>query len=148
ASNRAGFDPAQADFSKMGATRPRARSESPSVMRYASRMRITLVIASGLLFAGCGGKVIFVEGSGGGDASSTHATGTGNASTGTGSGAFCGLGTPCKADEYCDYPDNRCGFGVLGACKPSPAGCDKNFVATCACDGLVHENDCEANKAH
>jgi hypothetical protein len=124
---------------------------------------LSLAAASISLSTGCGVDVSVggTTGTGGNDsgsggASSSAVTGTGGAtssatsSTGTGSGAVCGgfAGAVCADNEYCDFPDNRCGAtDGQGICKPRPEACDLNFIATCGCDGQVHGNECAANSA-
>lgn len=122
----------------------------------------TLALSS---LAGCGSSVETCSngtcstGSGGSDTtsssstSSTSSNGTGGASTsstGAGAGTPCGgfSGTECTASEYCDYGTNSCGFtDEIGKCKPRPGACDDVYMATCACDGKVYSNPCEANGA-
>jgi hypothetical protein len=54
----------------------------------------------------------------------------------------CNPATPCSATEYCDYPDNLCGTGAEGTCKPKPTGCDFNYAPVCTCDGTIASNEC------
>jgi hypothetical protein len=51
---------------------------------------------------------------------------------------------PCASNEYCDYPDNACGSGQMGDCKPRPTACDKSYAPQCTCDGSVADNECSA----
>jgi hypothetical protein len=54
----------------------------------------------------------------------------------------------CAANEYCDYPRNSCGAtDEPGVCMPRPAGCPDVNEPTCACDGQVYSNACDANAA-
>ncbi len=83
-----------------------------------------------------------------GDPSTTSATST-TGGTG-GGGTFCGglAGIPCAADEYCSYHDLSCGGNDGGGtCLKRPMACDKNLIPTCACDGKIYGNPCEANAA-
>ena len=63
-------------------------------------------------------------------------------------GAVCGgkSGTTCSATQYCDFPDNGCGFADgTGVCVDRPTACpDPIFQATCACDGTVYGSACDA----
>jgi hypothetical protein len=78
----------------------------------------------------------------------------------SGSGGVCGGRgqMSCSATEYCDYADNGCGVGDLtGTCKPRPDVCPVNATGaappaivatpTCACDGKIYSNDCDAFRA-
>ena len=56
----------------------------------------------------------------------------------------CSPTVPCAAGEYCDYPDDRCGQGMAGTCKPKPTGCDLLYAPVCSCDGSVAGNACAA----
>lgn len=62
-------------------------------------------------------------------------------------GDECSQQKPCPQGFWCDYPDNRCGDGQPGECKPSPNGCDLLYAPVCGCDGTVHGNDCGAMTA-
>jgi hypothetical protein len=101
---------------------------------------------------GCSGAV--TSGGMGGVESASASTGwdttVSTSSVGAGGGAFCGgfVGTPCAADEYCDFASNSCGFAdESGTCKPRPMACDTVYVPTCACDGQIYGNDCTAASA-
>ena len=62
----------------------------------------------------------------------------------------CGglAGLTCRADEWCDYPDNSCGaFDSLGTCQPRPTSCTFEIDPQCGCDGTMHDNTCFANMA-
>lgn len=62
-------------------------------------------------------------------------------------GATCGGlgGIQCADDEYCDYPKNDCGIAdAAGTCKRRPEACPDIFKPTCACDGKVYPNECDA----
>jgi hypothetical protein len=98
----------------------------------------------------------------GGETTSTATGGVGGASPTTsgngvttsaatgGSGEHCGgfVGAMCGQDEFCDYPDNKCGAADgLGNCIPRPGVCDKNLDPVCACDGKVYSNACSAAAA-
>lgn len=84
-----------------------------------------------------------IMGSGG---ATTGGTGTG----GMGGGAPCGglSGVLCGPNEYCDYPDDRCGDSdSMGVCLPMPQACPGVYLPTCACDGKVYGNPCDAASA-
>ncbi|HEX3482236.1 MAG TPA: hypothetical protein VHT91_44780 [Kofleriaceae bacterium] len=94
-----------------------------------------------------------------GSSHSASDAGPGDGASGDGSsGAACGgPGHACAATEYCDYADNGCGVGALtGTCKARPdvcpvsaTGTTPGIVATptCACDGNIYSNECDANRA-
>lgn len=121
--------------------------------------RWAFVGAVSLLIGGCSGSV-----DGGGTSStgtsSSSSSGMGGAggsggngaggSAGAGGGTVCGgfSGMMCAANEYCDYPDDICGaVDGQGVCKPRPQGCPENYFPTCACDGMVYGNECDAASA-
>ncbi|HEX3757716.1 MAG TPA: hypothetical protein VHW23_03380 [Kofleriaceae bacterium] len=112
-------------------------------------MRITLL---GLVFlVACGNS----------NRSTSDASSPGDGATGDGSpggGSACGGlgGRACSATEYCDYADNDCGVGDrTGTCRSRPDVCPVNAGATpaivamptCACDGKLYDNDCDAARA-
>lgn len=107
-----------------------------------------------LLVAGCSGNVDG-GGSGGSGAggNGTGGMGTGGMSTGgggAGGGVACGgfAGVQCAATEYCDYPNDICGAADgQGVCRTRPQACPEIYSPTCACDGKVYGNACEANGA-
>jgi hypothetical protein len=74
----------------------------------------------------------------------------GFACSGSGSGSdseSCGgiAGIQCADDEYCDYTNNHCGdTDFPGTCKRRPKVCIERFQPTCACDGEVYNNECDA----
>lgn len=87
--------------------------------------------------------------------SSTRITDTGAIDSRVGDSAGVrsdgGRGTPCVTHldpacgdgEFCDFPDNLCGLGAIGVCTPRPTDCERTiFESTCACNGLVWENEC------
>lgn len=103
--------------------------------------------------------LVFLLACGNGSRSASDASGDG-AAGGSGSGSVCGgfAHTPCSATEYCDYADNGCGIGdQTGTCKPRPDLCPVNATGaappaivatpTCACDGQIYGNDCDAFRA-
>lgn len=103
--------------------------------------------------------LVFLVACGSGNRSTSDASGPGDGASGDGApGSGCGglSGHLCGATEYCDYPDNGCGFGdQLGTCQPRPDVCPVNASATpaivamqtCACDGKLYGNDCDAARA-
>ncbi|MEO5728968.1 MAG: hypothetical protein ABI134_25390 [Byssovorax sp.] len=131
---------------------------------------LSLLISAALVLstlAGCGSNVETQPcgvaecstGTGGSATTSTSSTGsngTGGASTtsstGVGGGTMCGgfKGAQCAPEEYCDYATNSCGIADdLGTCRPrsGAAGCPDLYSPTCACDGMVYGNPCEAGNA-
>jgi hypothetical protein len=89
-----------------------------------------------LALSACGVSVLG-SGDNGGD--------TNGNSMGADTGAACGEGgSVCAEDEFCDYRNNACGDG-FHVCVKMPDACDDVYIATCGCDGKVHENPCEAN---
>lgn len=54
----------------------------------------------------------------------------------------CSPTQACAADQWCDYPDDLCGAGSPGACKPRPQGCDLLYAPVCTCEGQVAGNAC------
>lgn len=56
----------------------------------------------------------------------------------------CSPSVPCSNSEYCDYPDDRCGEGAKGVCKPRPNGCDLLYAPVCTCNGTQAGNECGA----
>lgn len=65
-------------------------------------------------------------------------------------GAACGGlgGVVCGPTEYCDYGEDDCGADDgQGTCQPRPFGCPDLYFPTCACDGMVYGNSCDAAAA-
>ncbi|MDI3282909.1 hypothetical protein [Polyangium sp. 15x6] len=96
---------------------------------------------------GCGADSC---GQGGGGGSSSSSGGGGMGGGGGSSGAACGgfAGLVCGPDEWCDFPNDRCGdTDLTGICKPRPSGCPDAYFPTCACDGKVYGNPCDAAQA-
>jgi hypothetical protein len=96
--------------------------------------------------------LVFLAACGGG----SHGTLDASTGDGGGSGALCGGfgGKQCAATEYCDYSQNTCGTAdEAGTCRPRPDVCpasaapDLVATPTCACNGMVYANDCEAARA-
>lgn len=82
----------------------------------------------------------------GGGGQAGGAGGMGGGSSGAACGGFAGL--VCGADEYCDFPNDRCGdTDLTGICKPRPEACPDAYLPTCACDGTVYGNPCDAAAA-
>jgi hypothetical protein len=86
--------------------------------------------------------------SSGGTGGSGDAGAGGNAGGAGGAGPTCD-GTPeqwCGYDYFCDAPASTCpGGGVAGTCAPRPNDCTgEQAQATCACDGQIYVNACEA----
>lgn len=95
------------------------------------KTRLWLVVA--VLLSGCP-----EHGKGGGDGG------------GGGSGRACGgfAGGGCSNSEFCDFGRNTCGAtDEQGTCRPRPNACDDVLDRVCACDGVIHTNECDANVA-
>ncbi len=119
-----------------------------------SRWFSVLALVSGaLLSAACSGG-----GSGGGSGGAGGAggqgmggsAGTGGTAGAGGAGAECGGigGLMCGADEFCDYPNDECGaLDGTGVCVKRPQACPELYAPTCACDGKVYGNGCDAQAA-
>jgi len=93
----------------------------------------------GMSTGGAGGSATGGAGGAGG--------GVSTGGSGGGSGIACGgfAGVQCAATEYCDYPDDICGAADgQGVCKNRPQACPEIYSPTCACDGMVYGNECEA----
>jgi len=99
---------------------------------------------------------------GGGDATATDTTGedtagdtsgdaTGASDTtadGGGDTSVCGPNAgSCASDQYCDYPDDRCGDGQTGTCQARPSSCPAVVDPVCGCDDTTYDNKCEAAAA-
>jgi len=130
---------------------------------------LALVAALGFSLGGCTINVVdqggssssgATAGSGGNTTSSSASTGQGGGggaggmgaggSSGTGAGAPCGgfAGTQCGPTEYCDFPDDICGGADgVGVCTIRPTACPDFYSPTCACDGNVYGNACDAASA-
>ncbi|MCY1057553.1 hypothetical protein [Nannocystis sp. SCPEA4] len=53
----------------------------------------------------------------------------------------------CGPDEWCDWSDDLCGEGVgRGTCRPRAPPCKLVLRYTCACDGKVYRNECDAQQ--
>lgn len=81
---------------------------------------------------------------------STGGNGGGGTAGAGGSGVACGgfAGLTCTETEYCDYPDDICGAADgQGVCLARPQFCPENYSPTCACDGKVYGNGCDAASA-
>lgn len=106
--------------------------------------------------------LVFLLACGNGSHSASDASGPGDGAIGDGApgGSVCGGIThaTCSATQYCDYADNGCGIGdQTGTCKPRPEVCPVNATGaappaivatpTCACDGKIYGNDCDAFRA-
>ncbi|MDI1445671.1 hypothetical protein [Polyangium sp. 6x1] len=89
------------------------------------------------------------QGGGGGSTASTGVGGMGGGGGGS-SGKPCGgfAGTVCGPDEWCDFQNDRCGdTDLTGICKPRPSACPDAYFPTCACNGMVYGNACDAAAA-
>src|SRR5262245_17017656 len=56
----------------------------------------------------------------------------------------CARDVPCAENEYCAYPDHRCGDGDRGICLPRPGEClaGELRVVVCGCGQETHDNAC------
>ena len=101
-------------------------------------MRIALLCF--VVVAGCNGRTIAPNDPGG--------TAKDGGTDGSTKPAVCGglHGTPCKSDEWCDYPDSAaCGMtDETGVCRKRPQACDNLFQPVCGCDGSSYDNACFA----
>ncbi len=108
------------------------------------KVEVCLVVGLAAAFiGGCWGN-IESGGSGGGGAGGSGGSG---GSAGAGGGIPCGgfPGVLCAETEYCDYPNDICGAADgQGICKPRSQFCPEVYSPTCACNGMVYGNDCEA----
>lgn len=58
-------------------------------------------------------------------------------------GKACRDGAACGAGEYCDFADNMCGAGAMGACVKKPDACPAVIgKPVCGCDKKVHSGEC------
>jgi hypothetical protein len=103
--------------------------------------------------------LVFLLACGGGSHSASDAGPGADGSPG-GGGGVCGgpAHAACDPVEYCDYADDGCGIGDLtGTCKPRPDLCPISATGaappaivatpTCACDGKIYGNQCDAFRA-
>lgn len=109
-----------------------------------------LVVALVVVAPACSSEVTDSQQASG--SGSTGSGGTGGSGTGGGGGggpSVCGgkAGTPCAADEWCDYvPPVICGgFDDTGTCAPRPETCPKDCPGVCGCDGAFYCNECMAH---
>jgi len=68
----------------------------------------------------------------------------------TGEPQTCAAFDECGEDQWCDFPDNACGAGLLGTCEPQPdfEGCgDDSEIRVCACNGSMPERGCASGIA-
>ena len=57
-------------------------------------------------------------------------------------------GATCEADEFCDFPNDRCGAAdVTGVCRPRPDVCTEEYDPACGCDDQRYSNVCMAHRA-
>jgi hypothetical protein len=76
--------------------------------------------------------------------------GSGPGGGGAGAAVSCGarLGDTCAANQFCDFPDDKCGAtDRTGTCRPIPQECPLLYQPTCGCDGKLHGNECETGFA-
>ncbi len=55
--------------------------------------------------------------------------------------------TGCAREMWCDFPDNLCGTGQPGSCKPSPRSCPDLHALSCTCSGNLASNPCDGEVA-
>lgn len=76
----------------------------------------------------------------GGEAGAPTSDGSGGTGQGgSASGSGCSSSNECEPNEWCDFPDDRCGEGDLGTCNARPMGASDG-VWTCGCDGAVRSS--------
>jgi hypothetical protein len=124
-----------------------------------ARLPFVLLCALALSFYGCGDDSgTGTDGGGGGDGGGGTDGGGGGDGGGTdgavmtdGGGTDAPTGTECTsplvgctATEYCDFPDNLCGTGAPGVCRPRPTTCGAEEEPACNCQPLVFMNSCLA----
>jgi hypothetical protein len=73
-----------------------------------------------------------------------HAAGRDIASHGPCGGQMMCL---CPFGDFCDFPDDGCGFGQQGMCATIPNFCPEIDDPVCGCDGLIYSNGCYAHAA-
>src|SRR5690606_1484515 len=54
----------------------------------------------------------------------------------------CHSSSDCAGDEWCDFPDDRCGMAEAGVCRARPTGCNSVYQPACSCSGVVVGNPC------
>lgn len=111
----------------------------------ASVLGLSLAVLSGVVLA-CSSNP--EEPAGSGSASGSGGEG-GAGGAGGGAPAKSCDGTAaqwCGENAFCDAPPGSCpGAGVIGQCAPLPKGCGPAMQITCACNGQIYINACEAN---
>ena len=48
----------------------------------------------------------------------------------------------CELDEWCNFPDDLCGYDQLGQCWARPEECDGSDILVCGCDDNTHMKGC------
>ncbi len=137
----------------------RVRTETPSnqhatlshrcsAPRQTSRrwLIMTMVIIAPVS-AACGLDWAVVEAQGNNQYSPDASDGQMGAGDGGLSGDPCSIARPCAGDQYCDYPDQQCGQGAQGICRPRPVECNEAGPSQCGCDGKRYTMSCEAHRA-
>ncbi len=61
------------------------------------------------------------------------------------SDARCMSDADCPTATYCDFPDDLCGRGEMGACTPKLEMCGDHPASTCLCDGTLTYASCVGN---
>jgi hypothetical protein len=74
--------------------------------------------------------------------SSSTTTPPGGGGSGGGT-AGCSAGADCAPDEYCDFPDDRCGAGEPGVCEKRPTVCSDGAWIVCSCEGTIEYAGCQ-----
>lgn len=100
----------------------------------ASRLRLTVLLAIGLL-VGCGARVVYDDG---GTSSSS-----GTSPSSAGSGTLCG----CDVNAICGDPYHHCSASEPAECIQVPGECPSDVLPSCGCDGHVYSSECEAHRA-
>jgi hypothetical protein len=96
------------------------------------------------LLVGCGGSIVIIDpGAEGGVPEGGSDAGGGDAMLRDGGPLNCASAADCSLQAYCDRKGS-CG-AARGTCVLRPQGCADIYSPTCACDGKIYGNPCEAN---
>ena len=100
------------------------------------------------LSAGLVAAILSVSFLGCSSSTSTSAAGGNGGGGSGGSGGEAGASSctttdGCAADEYCDFPDDRCGDGEAGVCEKRGEACSDGALIICSCDGKAEYAGCQ-----